>query len=91
MAPFMERKSKTAHVEDDGEFKNIISPTSKQRGLALLRQGEYLQTAYIRPDWKHILLKNKLLKKIKIEGKIHLTDGKKYPKRTGTSNRDSKD
>ena len=65
----MERKSKSAHVEDYGEFKNIIRPTSKERGMALLRQGKYVEAVFLRPEWKHILLKHKFLTKIKIDGK----------------------
>ena len=76
----MERKSKSAHVEDYGEFKNIIRPTSKERGMALLRQGKYVEAVFLRPEWKHILLKHKFLTKIKIDGKQHITDGVRYLK-----------
>jgi hypothetical protein len=46
--------------------------------MALLRQGKFLEVAHIRPEWKRILLRSKLLTKIKIDGKEHLTDRTHY-------------
>src|SRR5829696_3778216 len=67
--PFMERKSKHAIVRNyDNEFKvkDIVEPTSKTRALALLNKGEYLHVARLRPDFKGVLLKHGLIKKIEI-------------------------
>jgi hypothetical protein len=75
----MERKSKYAIIEDV-EFRVIKEPISKTRCLASLKKGEYLHVARLRPDWKKILLKRGLIRKIRIDGKEHLTDGIRYLK-----------
>lgn len=74
---FMQRVSKSAIADEHGY---IMQPTSWERWRMLIGQGQLLKAAQLRPDSKEMLLKSKLLMKVKIDGKIHLTDGKQYLK-----------
>jgi hypothetical protein len=73
---FMRRVSKSARV--DGESKFIEEPTSWARMRTLIAKEQYLEAAHLRPELKALLLKSKVLRKVKINGKKHITDGAQY-------------
>lgn len=75
---WMKRKSKSAIVDDETGW--IKEPTSWKRWGVLIRQGRFLDAVELRPDSKDFLLMHKILRKVKIDGKQHLSDRTHYLK-----------
>ena len=69
----LKRRSKSAIVDEDGW---IEEPTSWERWRMLVRRGQSLEAAHLRPDSIEILLKHKVLKKFKKDGKQYIIDAR---------------
>jgi hypothetical protein len=63
--PFMQRKSKTAYVDEETGW--IDEPTSMARFATLIRQGKYVEAIRVRPDMAALVIQTTREFKKKLE------------------------